>query len=1494
MLLLMVLLVPVMLYGLLHTRVLQTWVLNRITSYVSNELQTEITVGNLEFKPFRSLLLSEVNIKDQSDGDLLFVDEIAVDIGRLSLRHNVLYVKEIRLDQALIRLTRDDPYENFNFRFIFDYIEQNQDSNRRAGKWHLSFASVSLSDTDLTFRDVLAPNRDTGLNPSDIQLSNVYLAVSDIVLANEQLAFELDYFRAKESRGFVVNHLSTSAKFSLHEGTLSNFLLRTRDSELMLNSAFEYRSDTTKGFSLDDLYFKLELKPSTVASCEVGYFLPFLYGAEDVLSISGVIQGSANNLVASNLDLSAGKHTRVSGDLALYDINDVEKARLNARITELRSSIEDISSFRLPASHISNTLDLPGYVHNLGHIHFTGDLDGSLDDFTARGSLETDIGVMNGDVVFQKTGRDTLYQYKGTLQALDFDAGQFFDTGEYLGKVSMFANLSGQGFFMENLDISIEGSIASLEFMNNNYSNLALRGGFANKTFNGSFLVDDADLFLDFKGTVDFSDEIPVFDFHALVDQAYLSKMNIYQRDPAFESVLSANMFINAQALSLDDLEGTITIRDIIYEEYPLDKRLPEAEILRYFTDSLFISNTLWADNNKHLRIRSAFLDTDLYGQINFAQIGQSAAGFINHFMPALFNNKPLDESTVNGLQDIDYSIRFKDTEELTSIFFPAVSVAHNHAEIEARAAHLNFAGREFIDWHIVGERDQDQFEITTFASKLAISDSLFLDRFEARTVFFSDTVLLKMQWNDQSEDMHNQGRLNGVARFYSPGSLEFVFLPSEAYFRGDLWRFNVDNKIIIDKERLEIKQLVAYHEDQFIRADGVFSADDADQMLFSFANFDVALSAHLMRTQNFEFGGIMDGYITLKAMYQPLSIGTELFVTDFSFNHDRLGDLEVNSLWDAEKQAFAVETVITDVDDSGFFHPLIATGYIHPAGGDQNFDLDIKLDNKKMSVWGRYMKNFAQNFDGRASGRLRLDGPFHSPELSGKAFVNETELYIPYLNTRYSFSHEVEFAKNYFYFDNIMLTDTLGNRGRMYGYLYHDRFKYFSFDLRLNPERMIIFNKDQRHRDYYFGTAFISGLIHIYGPADNVFMDVNARTNRGTSVMVPLNYSGEIRESHFISFVSRDPLNNNNQPFSQPAIPGGITMNFDLEVTPDADVQLFFDTRFGDIIRGRGSGNLKLEISPQGAFNIYGDYVIEDGEYIFSLQNIINKRFRIEQGSTIRWTGDLNDADVDLRAAYRLRTALYDLLVGEGIDPETAELYRRRVPVETMLILEDKLFNPAISFEIQVPGGDESVRDLIERIITTEQEMNRQVFSLLVLNRFMPATTDQYNTALGYGVGSTSSELLSNQLSNWLSQISNDFDIGINYRPGDELSSQEVELALSTQLFDDRVLIDGNFGVAGNQTATGHSTQATSQIIGDVNVEVKITPEGKFRVKAFNRSNTFDIINTNSPYTQGIGLFYRREFDDLSELFRRQRQSSEGLLMEPEPPTSEDEVNLY
>jgi len=418
-----------------------------------------------------------------------------------------------------------------------------------------------------------------------------------------------------------------------------------------------------------------------------------------------------------------------------------------------------------------------------------------------------------------------------------------------------------------------------------------------------------------------------------------------------------------------------------------------------------------------------------------------------------------------------------------------------------------------------------------------------------------------------------------------------------------------------------------------------------------------------------------------------------------------------------------------------------------------------------------------------------------------------------------------------------------------------------------VNPNRMVIMNtRPYQNNLMLYGSAFGSGVARIHGPVNQLSLDIQAQTNRGTQIFLPLDMAREVAETGFITFVNRELV---SLPVpTPPRNRGNLSLNLHLEITPEAEVQLIIDSQTGDLIRGRGTGNLAMELPAGGNFSMIGDFTIGEGDYLFNLQNLINKHFRIQQGGTIRWTGDPLDADVDIRAIYRTRTSLHDLLM----NLDTSEVYRRRVPVETNLFLRGKLFNPTISFDITLPGADETTREMLSRVITTEQEVNRQVFSLLILNRFMPSSIDQYNTALGFGVGTTSSELLSNQLSNWLSQISNDFDIGINYRPGNLISSQELEVALSTQLFNDRVSIDGNLGVSGNNPAMGVSRR-TSNIIGDVNVEVKITPEGRFRVKAFNRHNAFEVLDTQGPYTQGIGVFYRREFDNLGEFLRRSRR---------------------
>lgn len=300
----------------------------------------------------------------------------------------------------------------------------------------------------------------------------------------------------------------------------------------------------------------------------------------------------------------------------------------------------------------------------------------------------------------------------------------------------------------------------------------------------------------------------------------------------------------------------------------------------------------------------------------------------------------------------------------------------------------------------------------------------------------------------------------------------------------------------------------------------------------------------------------------------------------------------------------------------------------------------------------------------------------------------------------------------------------------------------------------------------------------------------------------------------------------------------------------------------------GRGRGDIEMNVSQTGDFRMRGQVEVTEGDYLFTLRNVVNKKFEVLPGGRITWFGDPLDAQLDLQAQYRVRAPLYDIMF------EKNEAYRKRVPVDVVMQLRDNLMNPEIGFEVRMPTVDDNIRTQVASVMSTEQERNRQVFSLIVLNRFMQPQNLAGSGTPGGGanpLGTTGSEFLSNQLSNWLSKFSDDFDLGVNYRPGGNITQDEVEVAMSTQLFNERLLLSTNLGVSyGAQTTTNGNN-----FIGDFQLEYLLTPEGRLRAKAFSVSNDRNLNRSDqAPTTQGAGVAYREEFSTLSEWWQKMRNN--------------------
>ena len=500
--------------------------------------------------------------------------------------------------------------------------------------------------------------------------------------------------------------------------------------------------------------------------------------------------------------------------------------------------------------------------------------------------------------------------------------------------------------------------------------------------------------------------------------------------------------------------------------------------------------------------------------------------------------------------------------------------------------------------------------------------------------------------------------------------------------------------------------------------------------------------------------------------------------------------------------------------------------------------------------------------------GEIAVEGEGDAPLLNGLLKLDKSKFHVNYLNTSYSVDDQIIVQPDFIGFNLIKIIDSKGSPAIATGTVFHDNYSKFNYDIGLEFTNFFSLNTTAKDNELFYGVGYASGNANIAGYSNKLILELDLKTEKGTDFKIPLEEGVDVSNSDFLVFTNSPDYNKEK---AEEVDLSGIDLSFDLEITPDAKLQIIFDEQIGDIIKAQGNGDLNMIINSIGDFNIYGQYLVDKGDYLFTLQNVINKRFEIAQGSSIYWDGDPYQAVLNMSAIYKLRAPLYDLFPSDSSDD-----FKRRTPIELALKLNDNLMVPSINFDISLPEASEQTKRQLQSVLyinntdVNPQEMNQQVFGLLVLNRFLPSSTSGATDG-GYNAGAQSLnngyEFVSNQLSNWASRLSDKFDVGLKYQPADELNTDQFDVSVSTQFFQDRLTFDGNLGYTGDNPDLQNQN---SGFVGEFTAVYKLNKDGRYRVKGFNRSVTNSLLQLNSPYTQGIGLFYREDFDTLGELWRK------------------------
>ncbi|MEI8137791.1 MAG: translocation/assembly module TamB domain-containing protein, partial [Bacteroidota bacterium] len=498
-------------------------------------------------------------------------------------------------------------------------------------------------------------------------------------------------------------------------------------------------------------------------------------------------------------------------------------------------------------------------------------------------------------------------------------------------------------------------------------------------------------------------------------------------------------------------------------------------------------------------------------------------------------------------------------------------------------------------------------------------------------------------------------------------------------------------------------------------------------------------------------------------------------------------------------------------------------------------------------------------------SGEGKIHGSPDNIKIDGKFKLYNSEIKVDYTNVTYNINGEIEIMPDQIRFSELLLKEKglkAAPQGTLNGNIFHSNFNKIQLDYDVSYKNMLVLNTTDKENKTFYGKIYGTGNVGIWGFLNNLHMSVNATTNKHSKFFLPLDGPAEIAESDFIHFVKKDTIVKKTTNALT-----GLSLEMSLKATPDLRVKIILDNTSGDALNVQGDGVIDMKISTLGKFEMFGDYIISEGDYLFTLENVINKKFEIDAGSNISWSGNPMNADVDIKTSYKQRASVAPLL------NDTTGRYKGRYPVDCKLLITNKLFSPNINFAIEFPSVDATARARINNILSDEAELNRQVFSFLLFRSFV--TPQIYNTngggvTAGGAAASTGSEMLSNRMSEFLNTYFGnltglrDLQVGVNYRAGNQ-NSQEVDLALSKQFLNNKVTVDGNFGVNSNQT------KSSNGLIGDVNIDYKLSDDGRYRVKGFNRSNDNTQITTSGgPYTQGVGFFYREEFETFNQLFKR------------------------
>jgi len=1457
----------------------QTWAAKKVAHSLSEKLKTKVSIAGLYIKPFSSIVLDSLYILDKQQDTLVNIPKLDVELNGFklfsSIPDHIIDFKLIELDNGSFYL-KNEKGNVSNLQFVLDYFSSTDTTKKKPGKpWNVVFEKTSVRNFHFRYKDQTRHEFMKEVNFDDIDVKNFSVDVFNMDLKNHLFKGNVQHLTLREKSGFYIQNFTANATVDSNRIVVQNMLIQTPNSSL--KDYFQMKFKVFKDF--DDFTTKIHMdadfKSSHISSKDIAYFTSTLKKVNFELGVDGRIKGAVNNLNTKSLLITAGQATYIKGDFNLRGLPDWDNTFLELKFEQIATNKKDLDYL---FSHFSGTPNAktPDIIAKFGNINFTGRFTGLQNDFVAYGTFKTKLGRFDPDINL-KINKAGTPSYSGKIDTYNFDLGNLIDVNT-LGRTTFNANVKGSGDALKNLNEKVNARIKYIDFKDYSYNNVVVDGTFAKKIAAAKIAINDKNIKLDLDGSMDLNSELPVYDFKAEVNDANLHTLNLLKDTITFSSRLSANFSGN----DLKNFEGKILLSPIRI----IDPRN------NYLVDSVYLSAS-GKGKSRAISFISDFADGGIKGSYDLATLPAYFQTIVKKYIPSL----KMDIAEPKP-QNFEFNLKLKNLDPITALFAPNLKVPdqgtftgkfnsdEKTATLTGYIKTVKYGTTVFHDIILDESTSDDFLGVNISLSKIDLTDKLFLKNIDITNFLKKDSLNFNVKLADK--DATNQLDLYGLVKFGTDTTARLSLLPSDIILEHQPWRLTQNTRIRLLDGKTQVSGFEISNGQQKVKIDGFVSDNIEDKLKVTFDKFSMHTLDQLTKSANVSLNGTLNGDVFLTGVTKSPGIDAHLGIDSLKLNNTLVGNVKLESKLDNDRKEANVKL---NVLNRGLETLNIGGTYALGKEGDK-LDFDVKMNQTEAIIFEPFIKDLVSNIKGTVSTDLKLTGTASNPQLNGDVTLNNTGLTVNYLKTAYTVNDKLNVHNSVITINNMQLTDIHGGKGIVDGTVDLNNLSNPTINATINAINLMALNTNFKDNHLYFGTAYSTGRFSFNGPVDNMNIDIKASTNAGTVFNIPLNTSSTVSDYDFIKFVSH---NDTARVISKPKAFNGVTLNFDLTVDEKTTVKITTD--YG-VLEGTGQAkDLKLNINSLGDFDMFGDFLITSGKFEFTAKNFISKNFTVNQGGTIRWTGNPSNAEINMNAIYEVRTGVADLYAAAGFAPPKGN---EQVIVQAELIITKSLIQPSIDFDFNFPT-DPSIKDDLGTYLADNNNRNQQALSIIVRRSFAPGTGSNLTNQVLGTAGSAVSEFAFNKLNSFISQ-SNIKNFDLNIRSYNDVSA-------TFRLLNQRLILNGNVfsntgssnlfnsgGTLLNSNANNLTTDFEGQYL--IRKDGSLSAHYSYRVLNTTTLNTIDQLS--AQYVNGLGLVYQRDFDTFGEFlknfFRRAPRTPSpankpnGTTIPPSEANSENE----